>query len=465
MDFFTYFENFYDKLNESIAIVNHDAEVVYCNEAFCSLVGISSVRFRNKKISIEKCLLSVSDSHFNIESIKDLVRTGGNSISQFQTKNIQRGIGKISCSLIGLNKFDESTENLGEYYLITLYDLTYENEIIEKNKFETKSRDNLISEMNDLIEILQKIRLVNSLEESINIFTKYLVPSDIMFAANMIGSQFKFITDTSSKSQTEIKALNLEIQKFLASNKITRYTNIKLTLDSLDQTYYVVLVPFEFTNSKAFSIFAFSDPDHHRDFKHQSAISLSEQLSVILNNLVLKETVITDSLTQLKNSMFFRNRLNELCQKSERIQLVLFDVDFFKKVNDTYGHLGGDAVLIQIGATLKAIQAKYNFRLSADQRNLITSARIGGEEFAILIPEQPPELAYEFAEDLRINIEQTVVKYQSSDIKFTISLGLSSWSKADGSSEQVIKNFYKNADDALYASKKSGRNKISSSAA
>lgn len=458
MDLFAYFENFYDKLNECVAIVNSDAEVVYCNEAFCALTGISSVRFRNKKIAIDKCLPSVSEDNFTLDDIKQLASAGSNSISPFQTKAIQRGIAKISCSPMNV-------ENAGEHFLVSLYDLTYENEIIEKNKFETQSRDNLISEMNDLIEILQRIRLVNSLDESINIFTQYLVPQEILFAANMIGSQVKYLTDVSKESKLEAEALNLEIQSFLSKNKITRYTNVKIQLSSIDKTYFVILVPFEFRNSKAFSIFAFSNPVHLEKFKHQSAISLSEQLTVILNNLVLKETVVTDSLTQLKNSMYFRNRMNELCQKSGQVQLVLFDVDFFKKINDTYGHLGGDAVLIQIGAALKAIQTKYNVAHSIEHVNHITSARVGGEEFAVLIPEQSKEFAYEFAEDLRCTIEKTMVEYQSQEIRFTISLGLSSWSNAIEPTDANIKNFYKIADDNLYVSKKSGRNRTSSSAA
>lgn len=458
MDLFAYFENFYDKLNECVAIVNSDAEVVYCNEAFCALTGVSSVRFRNKKIAIDKCLPSVSEESFTLDNIKQLASAGSNSISPFQTKVIQRGIAKISCSKMNV-------ENLDEHYLVSLYDLTYENEIIEKNKFEAQSRENLISEMNDLIEILQRIRLVNSLDESINIFTQYLVPQEILFAANMIGSQVNYITDIRKESKLEAEALNLEIKSFLAANKVTRYTNVKLHLNAIDKTYYVILVPFEFRNSKAFSIFAFSHPAHVEKFKHQSAISLSEQLTVILNNLVLKETVVTDSLTQLKNSMYFRNKMNELCQKSEQVQLVLFDVDFFKKINDTYGHLGGDAVLIQIGSALKAIQNKYNMARSVKKNNQITSARVGGEEFAVLIPEQSKEFAYEFAEDLRRTIEKTTVEYQSQEIRFTISLGLSSWSNVHEPTDANIKNFYKNADDSLYVSKKSGRNKTSSNAA
>ncbi len=458
MDLFAYFENFYDKLNECVAIVNSEAEVVYCNEAFCSLTGISSVRFRNKKIAIDKCLPSVSEAQFTLDDVKLLARSGSNSISSFQTKAIQKGIAKISCSPINV-------ENLDEHFLVSLYDLTYENEIIEKNKFEAQSRDNLISEMNDLIEILQRIRLVNSLDESINIFTQHLVPQEILFAANMIGSQVKYVTDVNKESKLEAEALSIEIQNYLSKNKITRYSNVKLQLNAIDKTYFVILVPFEFRNSKAFSIFAFSNPAHLEKFKHQSAISLSEQLTVILNNLVLKETVVTDSLTQLKNSMYFRNKMNDLCQKSEQVQLVLFDVDFFKKINDTYGHLGGDAVLIQIGSTLKAIQHKYNTKLAIDPSNYITSARVGGEEFAILIPKQSKKLAYQFAEDLRSTVEKIVVQYQSHEIRFTISLGLSSWTSDTEPTDANIKNFYKNADDSLYMSKKSGRNRTSSNAA
>ena len=127
-------------------------------------------------------------------------------------------------------------------------------------------------------------------------------------------------------------------------------------------------------------------------------------------------------------------------------------------MNDTYGHPGGDAVLIFIGE--KIPQIFQNFNHSSYAKSVI--ARVGGEEFALLIPDKSIDFAEELSEKIRSEIETSVVKFNDIEIKFTISIGVSSWDSVISYSEQTVKEVYKRADDALYNSKRSGRNKVSS---
>jgi two-component system, cell cycle response regulator len=156
-----------------------------------------------------------------------------------------------------------------------------------------------------------------------------------------------------------------------------------------------------------------------------------------------------DGLTQLHNKRFFGEALEKECARSVRYKnpftLVVFDIDHFKKVNDTYGHLAGDEVLRRVG---QIVQAKV--------RTNDTTARIGGEEFAVLLPEIPCEGGVTLAEKLRRLIEEEVFSHDGVSIPVTISLGVAAWEPGLSDGESLLKA----ADSKLYEAKRSGRNRI-----
>ncbi len=126
--------------------------------------------------------------------------------------------------------------------------------------------------------------------------------------------------------------------------------------------------------------------------------------------------------------------------------LMMIDIDLFKKINDRYGHPAGDHVI-------KTLAAK----LMSAMRESDVVARVGGEEFAVLM--QPSELSYarSAAERLRQEIEATVFSVRPRcDIRFTISIGLAAWEPSMGNSPDQL---YAAADAALYDAKQTGRNK------
>jgi diguanylate cyclase (GGDEF)-like protein len=158
----------------------------------------------------------------------------------------------------------------------------------------------------------------------------------------------------------------------------------------------------------------------------------------------------TDGLTNLFNRMHWESCLKAEYKRWTRSNhascLVMLDIDHFKQVNDNYGHMVGDEVI----KNLSGIIQKHI-------RETDVSGRYGGEEFAILLADTSIENAQVFAERLRFEVEQTVVKYNDFELEYTISIGLAEV-------DSTVKNYetwIEYADAALYQSKESGRNKVS----
>ncbi len=163
----------------------------------------------------------------------------------------------------------------------------------------------------------------------------------------------------------------------------------------------------------------------------------------------LRQQTIRDGLTNLFNYQRFHESLDQETNRAKRYNLklsVIFaDIDFFKAVNDNYGHLAGDYSLKRIADCLKN-----------SLREPDSVARYGGEEFAFILPETGTEKAFVVAERLRKNIESMKIDYEGEIIPVTMSFGVASLDiENDVSKNDLIKK----ADSALYQAKETGRNK------
>lgn len=158
----------------------------------------------------------------------------------------------------------------------------------------------------------------------------------------------------------------------------------------------------------------------------------------------LEYSVDYDGLTEIYNRRYFNEALNREIQKSERynsnLSLIMFDIDHFKKVNDTYGHAVGDSVIMKLANLVKS-----NIRKSD------ILARIGGEEFAIIASETSADNAFVLAEKIRKIVQKHRFKHAG---KITISLGVTQYILGDS-----IDTIYKRADVAMYKAKEGGRNR------
>ena len=156
----------------------------------------------------------------------------------------------------------------------------------------------------------------------------------------------------------------------------------------------------------------------------------------------------TDALTKLNNRRCFENCFNKEFARAKRygnkLSIGIIDVDFFKKINDTYGHLCGDYILQEV-----AYNIVNNFR----QTDFVF--RYGGEEFTVILTETSAESAQIPFERLRKTIEEQVFRYDNKDIKVTISAGISSNTKLQDAWDMLDE-----ADKALYKAKNNGRNRV-----
>lgn len=162
-----------------------------------------------------------------------------------------------------------------------------------------------------------------------------------------------------------------------------------------------------------------------------------------------KHLSVTDALTGLYNRRHFDNMIEREFLRAQRysneLSLALIDVDFFKKVNDTYGHLCGDYVLKEV-----AYLTLQTFR----KTDMVF--RYGGEEILVLLTETPLEKAIIPLERLRKAIENYPFNYDNNDIKVTVSIGVESLNENIYNVAELIQG----ADKALYHAKENGRNQV-----
>ena len=180
------------------------------------------------------------------------------------------------------------------------------------------------------------------------------------------------------------------------------------------------------------TIFKFLSSDHIEKRYHEEIYSM----------------MISDGLTQIPNKRYFMEMLEREVSRSHRHQrplsLIIFDIDLFKKINDTYGHLSGDIILRDLCRRIVPFIRKDE-----------TFARYGGEEFVVLLPETNAQQAHSFSEKLLSAINSDKFTIEQLSIPVTISIGIA---QLDFTKEISADNLIKAADNKLYEAKNSGRN-------
>ena len=202
--------------------------------------------------------------------------------------------------------------------------------------------------------------------------------------------------------------------------------------------------------------------DQHRTTSAQRQHELEQQLGTLterLRDMEAQATVVEkrmveeqrlallDTLTQLPNRKAYEQRVADESERSRRyarpLTLAVCDLDCFKSINDSFGHLAGDKVLRIIAKTLRTRLRKSDF-----------IARFGGEEFVILLPETDGDEALRALETIREAVAQCPFHFRDSPVAVTVSIGIATFS-ADASPESV----FERADKAMYQAKESGRNR------
>jgi diguanylate cyclase (GGDEF)-like protein len=250
------------------------------------------------------------------------------------------------------------------------------------------------------------------------------------------------------------------IGKCISSNKTIAIKDLKQDKRFLKEQFLnnygsVVVAPLRFSGSVIGCLMVLHVETNVFDEDSVKIIEIIvDQASVAITNAkryyeVTKKS-ITDPLTKTYNRRYFNDALMENIMRadetSEPVSLIMFDLDNFKLINDTYGHLVGDEVLKEVAK-----------RIKNNVRSDDIVARFGGEEFAVILPKLTAEQAYMIAERIRNEVLSRPIRTDKGDIYVTITGGVADYPEKADSAEKLISH----ADRALYAGGKSkGRNKI-----
>ncbi|HEY0076135.1 MAG TPA: diguanylate cyclase [Abditibacteriaceae bacterium] len=252
----------------------------------------------------------------------------------------------------------------------------------------------------------------------------------------MIGKR-----DTDLWSPEIASELRQHDENILAANRLVTIEENLPTPDGLSNYWLSFKFPLETGGEKFLA--GLSIDITERKFYERQMENYQRQLEEVVSKL--EEVAITDSLTGLKNKGAFENRLNEEWERCKRynllLSLLLMDVDYFKNYNDSFGHPAGDEILKKVSAVLQEQARPSDF-----------AARIGGEEFALILPNTGIEGAYIVAERLRRAIESNDWPRRA----LTASIGVA----ANGNEMKTWGELVDNADRALYQAKNLGRNRV-----
>ena len=348
------------------------------------------------------------------------------------------------------------------------FDLAKDKEILEQSTYYEKR----IYDLEQLLDIAKSfcstLDFSNLLESIVYICMAqmHVLGAEIFVRDPISNDVFNLET---SKSDNKEKKLSIPVNspvatKLLTMNKPVTIAYLKefigddqdlRTLESLSPTLIVPLV--EKTNHLSGILvlqerIAIEEETTYTEYEQNMIMSIASLATVAINNASLMEMSSTDMMTHLRLKYFFFNQLTEAIDKAfeqeENIAVLMFDIDFFKKFNDTYGHECGDFVLITVANIIKS-----------SLRESDIASRYGGEEFTVLLRKGNKEEAMKVAERIRQKIEDYDFVYNDQHLHVTVSGGVSIFDKNTNPVE--LPNLFVNqADSGLYMSKNNGRNQV-----
>lgn len=434
--------------------IQSDEKIGYLNEAMATLLGGNTRRFLGKDA---KLVFFLSD---NLLKQYNRVQNGEDEAPylEFTVTSSQNLTLRIQSAA---QKFEDGV-------LFFLKNVELESTLHHKYHQELQKKESLISELTEKFFesqlLLEVVRIIENDQESFfpfekifkEIHQKLKIDGSFIFTLNKEPEGYKSFKEQIFCSETS----DQNFERRLLAQVIRSVSEKDISALAEKQTVqyqifdYTLVATYIFRNRQdAFQVITyFLDKKNSDLMKNREAFlkALSQQILLSSENRELFNQSVTDEKTKVFNQRYFDSRVTQELKRSDRHQrkfaLIIFDIDHFKKVNDTYGHQTGDEVLIQVAQTIK-----NSFRLS----DLI--ARFGGEEFIVLCPETDLQGAFVAADRCRSQI--SLLKFKDSHGKLfsvTISAGIS------GFPDQATdyKELFEKADKALYSAKDSGRNRV-----
>lgn len=225
-------------------------------------------------------------------------------------------------------------------------------------------------------------------------------------------------------------------------------------LEALNPTLVVPLIQKNHLNGMLIlqGRIAIEDDASYSEYEINQIMSIASLASVAINNAALLEMSSTDMMTHLKLKYYFFNLLTEAIDAAflnkQHVAVIMFDIDFFKKFNDTYGHECGDFVLKSVADLIRK-----------NLRDSDVASRYGGEEFTALLIDAGKEEAMIVADRIRSTINEHDFVYNNQHLHVTISGGVSVFD-AETNLVSSPNEFVNQADQGLYMSKNNGRNRV-----
>ncbi|MEO0156342.1 MAG: sensor domain-containing diguanylate cyclase, partial [candidate division WOR-3 bacterium] len=338
--------------------------------------------------------------------------------------------------------FDEATKGIG--FLISMLRL------YEKERYESK----YLSSIAELARRLQRgLELKTIVSDTVRSFKAVLNCDELSIASvDELNNQGTVLESTYLKENTKfgldegLVGLVVRHRNYIMKEDLSEGNLIVLKKGEKKNRGSFLGVPVKGDNEVLGVIWL---EDHRRKRFGEEDVEalhiLASQLTLAWQRAILyervKELSIRDGLTGLYNHRHFQELLEQEIKKQKEFVLMLFDIDYFKKINDTYGHQAGDEVLKFIGRLIS-------------QTGI--AGRYGGEEFAIILPNSNLKKGVEIAVRLKDHINKSEVLFNQVKIKFTISVGIAHYPKDAKNRVDLIEQ----ADRALYSAKETGRNKI-----
>ena len=358
-------------------------------------------------------------------------------------------------------RFREQIENqriLSDKFKAVAEKLKKENIQIEKQLRQIEHLYDIIKEAGATLNVQEMIELTREFTERM-----FDLPHFIIAVLSNDGKKYE-VRVASGCDESLFRAFEVELESDRLAALLAREKK-PVWVDSIgEQDHFAklrnlaiqsfVFLPFLVQDRTIGFLCSFSTSDKFIDQEEFSNFQVfCNQISIGLQKSLLYEKVqklsITDGLTKLYSHRYFKQRLEEELVLAQRyaasLSLLILDIDHFKHYNDTYGHVAGDHVLMEVARILK------------DQSEVAhQAARYGGEEMVLVAPETTKEQAMELAEKIRKAVENYSFSVGKETTRVTVSIGVATFPQDAHSSLDLIGK----ADKALYAAKNRGRNRI-----
>ena len=403
---------------------NHRNAIVVDGDNFRILTVIDILNLRRDKQTIDTKLINLNLSKIPTinkhKNVLDTIEYLNNAVEHICVLNEDSTLYGLITHTDIISNIDPDTL-MDNYRLSSFLKYGRRMKLVSKETQTFKLLEEMINETNDNVIIVEDLKPIG-----------VLTTKDIM----------KIVNNDSD--------LSLAVEKYMSSpvDTISKNSSIKEALTFLRKKHYKRVIVVEnngniygVVSQKELISLSYSRWTHLMK-EHQE--ELNEINTILKNKNKEFETLAsTDSLTGLYNrykfSELYVSSYTAMVQRHNKMSLILLDIDFFKKVNDTFGHNRGDQVLIQISHTLLRTL-----------RNIDIICRWGGEEFIALLPTAPLDIAETIAQKIRKNIELLDIDVVG---KVTASFGISEIKEGESMEEAVDR-----ADKSLYLAKESGRN-------